>query len=148
MIKTDLRIGYNTSSGFQLVGICLDSEQFTTKPEVIENYDFRAETRRMVQSKLLKTISTRIKLLRGCEAYKLGIPELCKPHTLFSYMLDFSHMPNTIKYQTKTGKTLQPSDLVYRGVSIKTFLEEVAKCWVMCKLCHAYYTHEVERGEA
>lgn len=142
-----LRIGYNKSNGFEFIGVCLDSEQFATKPEIVEKYDFWAENKKMVQSKLLRTISSRVKLVRGCEGHTLGIPKLCKSYELFSYMLDFSHKPNTSKYVAKSGKTLQPSDLVYRGVSVKTFLDEIKKCWVMCKLCHAYYTHEIERGE-
>ena len=54
--------------------------------------------------------------------------------------LQFHHLDESTKYKTKSGKTLNPADLVASGRSLDTVLNEFAKCAILCANCHAKIT--------
>lgn len=51
------------------------------------------------------------------------------------YMLDLDHRPDE-------EKTADVSFLVKKGAGLKRIKEEIAKCDVVCKNCHAQRTHD------
>jgi len=53
--------------------------------------------------------------------------EICKESR--HYCLDFHHIENNKEYNI--------SDMAGRGVSINTLMNEIAKCQILCKNCHA-----------
>ena len=112
---------------------------------IFEKHWVEAENKKSLHSKSLRLIMTREKILKGCEWSKLGLPQFCVDEIHYAHLLQFSHNKGETKYTTAKGAIVHPSDLVSRGVSIATLLNEIDKCSVLCANCHTYYTHEIER---
>jgi hypothetical protein len=57
--------------------------------------------------------------------------------------LSFDHIDPSTKYRSRTGKVVQPSDMleVSKQYSDKTILAELAKCIVICANCHMEKTY-------
>jgi hypothetical protein len=58
-------------------------------------------------------------------------------------VLQFAHKDPADKYRTRTGKVVNPTDLMKysSGYSFKVILAEIDKCDVLCANCHAEQTH-------
>ena len=112
---------------------------------ILEKHWVEAETKKQIHNKILRLIMTREKILKGCEWSRLGLPQFCVDEIHYAHLLQFSHNKGETKYTTAKGTIVHPSDLVSRGVSIATLLQEIDKCSVLCANCHTYYTHEIER---
>jgi hypothetical protein len=112
---------------------------------IFERHWVEAETKKQLHTKVLRLIMTREKILRGCEWSKLGLPQHCADEIYYAHLLQLSHNVGVQKYRTTKGNLVHPSDLVSRGVSVATLLNEIDKCSVLCANCHTYYTHEIER---
>lgn len=62
-------------------------------------------------------------------------------------LYEFDHIDPSTKYRTKSGNTVNPSDLIKGNrYSLATVLAEVAKCRVVCVVCHRIYTHLEQRS--
>ena len=57
--------------------------------------------------------------------------------------LQFHHLDESTKYRTKSGKALNPADLVASGRSLDTVLKEFTKCALVCSNCHAKITARI-----
>ena len=76
----------------------------------------------------MRQLVGRWKMLKGCQhcGFKAVMPQ----------QLDLDHMdPSTKRNKGKNGRALEPS------WSKKLIKEELAKCQVLCKNCHALKTH-------
>ena len=60
---------------------------------------------------------------------------------LAPYLLDLDHIVPNRKYTTRNGKREEFSDMVKR-YAWSTIILEIAKCRVLCKMCHAEHTHQ------
>lgn len=52
------------------------------------------------------------------------------------HLIEVDHIDPTQKYRTRDGKSVHPSDMVYR-YSHDTLMKELAKCQPLCPNCHA-----------
>ena len=85
-----------------------------------------------------KQIVDAIKLAAGCElcGYR---EEACA--------LDFDHLNPDDKYRTRHGRLVDVADMVKgERYGLATILAEIAKCRVLCAICHRVHTHRVQRG--
>lgn len=60
---------------------------------------------------------------------------------LAPHLLDLDHLEPSTKYMTKGGKREEFSDMVKR-YAWATIVLEIAKCQVLCKMCHAEHTYQ------
>jgi hypothetical protein len=72
----------------------------------------------------------------GCERCGFQPEDLCQ--------LDLDHIDPMSKRTTQAGKRMSPSSMM--SYSIEAIQEELTKCRVLCKNCHALHTHRT-RGE-
>jgi hypothetical protein len=72
-------------------------------------------------------------------AYKESVgcqdPRCTQHEHLEHFCLDFDHLP-------KYNKFMNIADMIGRGYSMEKIWEEIEKCEVVCKMCHALRTHE------
>ena len=86
-----------------------------------------------------RQITDRIKMEAGCE--------ICgyKKHPA---SLTFDHLKPEEKYRTKSGKLVHLSDMIKGNrYSLRTVLEEIAKCRVLCFNCHMETTYDELRTD-
>jgi hypothetical protein len=76
-----------------------------------------------------------LKVRIGCESLECPVSG-----DLPAYALDFDHIDPMSKYVTKGGVREHLSDMVER-YSWSTIALEIAKCRVLCRICHAHRTH-------
>lgn len=81
------------------------------------------------------------KLERGCEMIK-------SDGTICGYRehpsaLQLDHIDPETKYRSKSGKLVNPGNLISRSQSIID--REFGLCRVLCANCHAVHTHTVQR---
>jgi hypothetical protein len=81
------------------------------------------------------------KLERGCEMIK-------EDGTVCGYRehpsaLQLDHIDPDTKYRSKSGKLVNPSNLISRSQA--TIDREFGLCRVLCANCHAIHTHTVQR---
>ena len=69
--------------------------------------------------------------------------ELCG-YAKSNYALHLDHLDRTLKYRTKSGKVVEPSDL-FRNCSIAVCVRELANVQILCANHHAEKT-EAERA--
>lgn len=96
-------------------------------------------SRRIASPEIVRSIVDRIKTDRGCE--------LCG-YDAYACALEFDHLDPATKYRTRTGKSVHLADMIKGGrYGLQTILAEIAKCRVLCAVCHAVHTHTVQRKE-
>lgn len=84
-----------------------------------------------------RTVTDVIKLQSGCVA--------CG-YSKHPSALTFDHVIPENKYKTKNGKVVHISDMVKGNrYSLKTILDEIRKCRVICFNCHMEHTYTVQR---
>lgn len=71
----------------------------------------------------------------GCQGLECPVSGDLPP-----YALDFDHIDPLSKYVTKSGTREHLSDMVDR-YAWRTLALEIAKCRVLCRICHAERTH-------
>lgn len=76
----------------------------------------------------------------GCQSPKCPVSGDLPP-----YALDFDHIDPMSKYVTKSGVREHLSDMVER-YAWSTIALEIAKCRVLCRICHAERTHLQRNG--
>lgn len=81
------------------------------------------------------------KLSKGCEAVDIE-GNVCGYNTHPS-ALQFDHIDPSTKYRTKSGRTMNPSEMVKLKRSV--LQAELEKCRVLCANCHMVYTHTIQR---
>jgi hypothetical protein len=67
----------------------------------------------------------------GCERCGFQPEDPCQ--------LDLDHIDPMSKKTTQAGKRMSPSSMM--SYSIDAIVEELSKCRVLCKNCHALHTH-------
>lgn len=69
------------------------------------------------------------------------------PDSIHPSLYEFDHIDPATKYRTRNGNIVHPSNMIKGNrYSLVTVLDEIAKCRVVCVVCHRLYTHLEQRG--
>ena len=91
-----------------------------------------------------RQVTDAIKMETGCTLRGMGCIDT-HPDSGFIIpsMYEFDHIDPATKYTTRSGAKVNPSDLIKGNrYSLATVLAEVAKCRVVCVVCHRTRTNE------
>ena len=78
---------------------------------------------------------------RGCEAVDLE-GNACG-YNIHPSALQFDHIDPSTKYRTKSGRTMNPTEMARLKRAV--LIVELEKCRVLCANCHMIYTHTIQR---